>query len=1069
MKFSARLIKQLFGKGGTKDKEIMDFALGFYKRLVESNPYRETFDRETFYRSLDATARLLVGDETCASVAFDGTNILVATNENTHNKDQINCKINFLIKADKYAVDQYNFYPVVYLSMNNSPPTRTLIETPVTYYYHKRKDSLVLSRDSLREIDATLAPAQHLLPGLSDLPVGPIITISKEIPLATIVEASGTFPQRQLREARYEFIKEDIASFGDKGRELDGILLPVSLNSLQRRAESLVEHLSMVCVLASRSDGLDLETLTKYKQVIDTHRQRVLMHTLTWECATWFKDKLKPREYIDSGISQLNDFFNKLNEDFNGYKRANSANSGLISLIRDWFEQAKGKISNGTIEAPDYIKEKLEVFSARASRYFVDIERLTNFFSILAKKGDDPLANLLINKGRLGQDKDFIKVIDDLANGVHAEMRILYYFLINGKIPEYIATSLLCCAHCKLVMDSYKMESISGMHAKMYGNWPIPEFSDMQVFLKKVLGPTLFEKFKALENSTVTLNHEIVRRSEIALKIMENISAFYDVFDWGNETPLPRLWGDQDMLADQSDDEVLSEKNSLETNSQQGNTLKLKTAKNETAGKKVDGNFTGKGMTIYKKTSYWNEYSKVAMGEILKLRLESLEINLNQARIIHPKNNLNGKNALTFVKDLVTEIRTLGLEASNGAAIKPIVLIPVNINNEHWVGMTIEFADRKIKVTYMDSEGNPIPRSLKESLGAELARTYSGMSIAITEKAVEKQTSNNCGPMTVENLIKAVGGAIERIGEDNAVERIEPVKVVEDHSLLYEQYLIESFLEERHAKKHVDVQSAKEMNTGLQQEHKPMSLEQPNPSKEFTETMEEAWVPAEKKEVTGLNTSEPEEVSFKKKELVTMNTAWKVPQEQPTKANTTETMQKFPLQTKQQSMVQQQPSSVEQELTPPRYEAEKILKERMKEEQQNADASQPQQYLAKMPTFSSHEIVSGIYLLIKLLTGETLSCGPMPYGISIPENLKDLVFNPADNGARANRISKDDFQKAVEKEFKTLSDSVPDLLSLGLTPPTLPANLPLLNGHKEMMLMGESTSECWGQQFKHES
>jgi hypothetical protein len=121
-----------------------------------------------------------------------------------------------------------------------------------------------------------------------------------------------------------------------------------------------------------------------------------------------------------------------------------------------------------------------------------------------------------------------------------------------------------------------------------------------------------------------------------------------------------------------------------------------------------------------------------------------------------------------------------------GGGITPTLLIPVNINNQHWVGITVEFIDDKIKVTYMDSEANPMPKSLNEGLKAELGRSYSDLTIEIAGKEVELQKYNNCGLEVIENLIAAVAGKGARIDQEEELEF---------HSELYEQYLIEKALQ----------------------------------------------------------------------------------------------------------------------------------------------------------------------------------------------------------------------------------------------------------------------------------
>lgn len=202
-------------------------------------------------------------------------------------------------------------------------------------------------------------------------------------------------------------------------------------------------------------------------------------------------------------------------------------------------------------------------------------------------------------------------------------------------------------------------------------------------------------------------------------------------------------------------------------------------------------NFTGKGTTDYKDKRSWNEYSRVAMKEILDLRLKSLGIDTEDTKIILPGYVFDEVTAVDFMKDLIPQINAV-ITTEDSNVIRQELLVPVNLYGKHWVGVTIEFADGKIKVTYMDSEGNSIPQLLNEALAAALAKAYANMNIELTEKAVEHQKSNNCGLEVIENLIAAVAGEAVRIEQD---------EVLKAHSILYEQHLIEKALEEEKARK----------------------------------------------------------------------------------------------------------------------------------------------------------------------------------------------------------------------------------------------------------------------------
>lgn len=196
--------------------------------------------------------------------------------------------------------------------------------------------------------------------------------------------------------------------------------------------------------------------------------------------------------------------------------------------------------------------------------------------------------------------------------------------------------------------------------------------------------------------------------------------------------------------------------------------------------KKLDFNPQGEGILDHNGSSYWYLYTKAAIERILELRLQSASINADHARIIHPHYILNEATALAFTKDLAAQISAVVMDTSS--EVTPILLIPVNINNQHWVGMTVEFIEGNVIITYMDSEASPMPKSLNEQLKAELITLYPNTNVEIVEKAVEVQQYNNCGLEVIENLIAAVAGGEARIQQEEALAI---------HSVLYEQYLVE--------------------------------------------------------------------------------------------------------------------------------------------------------------------------------------------------------------------------------------------------------------------------------------
>ena len=205
----------------------------------------------------------------------------------------------------------------------------------------------------------------------------------------------------------------------------------------------------------------------------------------------------------------------------------------------------------------------------------------------------------------------------------------------------------------------------------------------------------------------------------------------------------------------------------------------------------LEANFAGKATYEHAEGlyhDYFSTYSKVGMEELLKLRLQQNNETQNDNTKIFIPDYAVDKN-LGCLERLISDIKSKLTEFNQ---LPATLLISINYDAEHWVGMSVEFVDGKINVTYMDPEGNSMPKSLNDGLKVELAKSYPNTSIEITEKEVESQKYNNCGLEVIENLIAAVAGEAARIEQD---------EILEAHSILYEQHLIENALEEEKARK----------------------------------------------------------------------------------------------------------------------------------------------------------------------------------------------------------------------------------------------------------------------------
>ncbi len=119
-------------------------------------------------------------------------------------------------------------------------------------------------------------------------------------------------------------------------------------------------------------------------------------------------------------------------------------------------------------------------------------------------------------------------------------------------------------------------------------------------------------------------------------------------------------------------------------------------------------------------------------------------------------------------------------DALNKSSGNGKILVSINLNSKHWVGIVTEKDIDQIIIHYMNSELEVIPPFLQEALLFVLARDYPSIEVKVVNDPVEKQISNNCGSEVIENFMLYLTG-----------ERYKQEDVTEFYSMLYEQNLIQ--------------------------------------------------------------------------------------------------------------------------------------------------------------------------------------------------------------------------------------------------------------------------------------
>lgn len=112
---------------------------------------------------------------------------------------------------------------------------------------------------------------------------------------------------------------------------------------------------------------------------------------------------------------------------------------------------------------------------------------------------------------------------------------------------------------------------------------------------------------------------------------------------------------------------------------------------------KAEKVISGKGLAIYNKVSYWYQYSKNAMEQMLKLRIESTELSENTSIIVP---NYFWNQSIVTTEKLAVDI-TAAFKLDNKMS-----LVVLNLYAKHWVGIIIEKSedDNVVKLNYMDPQ-----------------------------------------------------------------------------------------------------------------------------------------------------------------------------------------------------------------------------------------------------------------------------------------------------------------------------------------------------------------------------
>jgi hypothetical protein len=174
--------------------------------------------------------------------------------------------------------------------------------------------------------------------------------------------------------------------------------------------------------------------------------------------------------------------------------------------------------------------------------------------------------------------------------------------------------------------------------------------------------------------------------------------------------------------------------------------------------------FKGQGTLGYVVDNY-PEYYDSGLDQVLKLRISGL----TNAISLRPRyfGNEFGYKAWRLASDI-------GAILSQGKQ----VVVPINVDNKHWLGLLFKGFGDRVEVTYMDSEQRAMLPRLREELEHGFAMN-SYQSSFLTAK-LQPQRYNNCGFEVIENFVHYLTGTRATQGG-----------VMYVHSLLVENSLLD--------------------------------------------------------------------------------------------------------------------------------------------------------------------------------------------------------------------------------------------------------------------------------------
>lgn len=239
----------------------------------------------------------------------------------------------------------------------------------------------------------------------------------------------------------------------------------------------------------------------------------------------------------NENLNLLYNYITQLSESCNEYLSKNSSMNPKTA-ITDWKNKKYAAVISGQEDSPTFMREKsscsLHEFFERFSKYFIDTLRVETYVKRKVEE-HHPFADKLLDLNSYENTQAhclFVpKIIDELGDGTHAEIRLFYHIveILHRRLGDitYFGITQLCCATCNTFLTGHGLthedgnRHHAGTHAKHYPDWVLDNRLCTDINLKALFGDT-WDQYLSLEGEYI-INNQVYTLKEWARKIVQDL------------------------------------------------------------------------------------------------------------------------------------------------------------------------------------------------------------------------------------------------------------------------------------------------------------------------------------------------------------------------------------------------------------------------------------------------------------------------------------------------------------------------------------------------------------------